>query len=651
MPGIFGIVQAGMRPEAANHLTQNMIEPLIHFPWYQWAKENWRGATLGVVSLGILTRMPRCLMSEDERYVLAFEGELYNAAALQKELGLDDLQGEAAEIQAVVVLRAMQRWGAAALNRFNGLFQIALWDSQLQELILCGDRAGLRPIYLAQQKDKFAFAPEVKALLTLPWVSREIDYRGILSFLRHGFCLGQHTFFQNVQVLPPGSFAVFRRGQLQIRRYWKMEFPERAPHGEKEIRQRFIETWTEVMQAQTGGDYQLGLPLSGGVDSRLILASLLAQSKNVLTFTMGNPGCKDAAIAQRLAETAKYPNLFSPIVPSEIAMGLERSVYVTDGMFNCFHANVRRLLPSLVEAVNMVYDGITSLDSLYDPEDLLWRRLLRKTDPTRWLHAEVDNDNVHQFRFGAHPPVDLIASEAQSCFHDLKQRDFLGEFVQAQKKDASNSAAVVDLFWLEEFQHRFFAFGPQILRTTVEVRCPFFDQRILELIGALTPQQRSSDKPLQRHAIHALKPALARIPWERTGLPLTAWSCKTHISRAFRVLRRKTGSFIQHQMGKVPQKANADKMIDYDAMIRTSPELRQRIAAILLDQWTDGSRLFDRENLRLLLDQHLDGAGNYAEMIGRLLTVEIWHQLFVRETARHSRRPAETRAQVLRMAA
>jgi asparagine synthase (glutamine-hydrolysing) len=651
MPGIFGIVQAGMPPETANRLTQNMIEPLIHFPWYQWAKENWRGAALGVVSLGTLTPMPRCLMSEDERYVLAFEGELYNAEALQKELGLANLQGDAAEIQAFVVLHALRRWGVAALNRFNGLFQLALWDSQQQELIVSGDRGGLRPIYLAQQKDKFAFAPEVKALLTLPWVSREIDYRGILSFLRHGFCLGQHTFFQNVRVLPPGAFAVFRQGQLQIRRYWKMDFQERAPYSEKKIRQRFVETWTEVMQEQTSGDYHFGLPLSGGVDSRLILASLLAQGKNVLTFTMGKPGCEDAELAQRLAETAKYPNLFSPIVPSEIAMGLARSVYVTDGMFNCFHANVRRLLPSLIEAVNLVYDGITPLDSLYDPEDLLWWRFLRQTDPTRWLHAEVDNVNVHRFRLGTHPPVDLIDSKAYGCFHDLKHRDFLDEFVQAEQKSAKNFAAVVDLFWLEEFQHRFFAFGPQILRTTVEVRCPFFDQRILELIGTLTPLQRSSDKSLQRYAIHELKPALAKIPWERTGLPLTAGCCKTHVHRVLRGLRRKTGRVIQRRLGKTPQKTNTGKMIDYDAMIRTSPELRQRIATILLDQWTDGSRLFNRENLQLLLDQHLAGAGDYAEMIGRLLTVELWHQLFVRDAARHHRVTTPTPAHVYRLAA
>ncbi len=630
MPGILGIVQTGMRSETANRAIDHMIGPLIHFPWYQWAKENWQGATLGIVSLGTFTRMPRCVMSENKRHMLAFEGELYNAAELQKELGLNNLPGDAADIQAAVVLHAMMRWGTAALNRFNGLFQLALWDSLQQELLVSGDRGGLRPIYYAQHKDKLAFAPEVKALLTLPWVSRDMNYHGILSFLRHGFCTGPRTFFQDVRTLPPGSFAVFRQGRLEIQRYWKMDFQAHAQGNEKEMQRRFVETWTEVMQEQSRGDYQLGLPLSGGVDSRLILSALSAQQRDVMTFTIGNPGCKDAEIAQRLAEIAGYPNLFSPIVSGEAATSLERSVYITDGMFNCFHTNVQRLLPSLAETVNIIYDGITPLDSLYDPEDLLWRRLLRQTDPARWLRAEVDGQKVNAFALGSHLHVDLIHAEAQSNFRP--EVDFIDEFVRAQPRKPNDSPAVVDLFWLEEFQHRFSAFGPHLLRTTVEVRCPFFDKRMLDLMSTLSPLQRSSDKPLQRHAIHALTPALARIPWERTGLPLTAGSGKTQLRRATRALRRRGNRWLRRQ-----NSANANKMIDFDEMIRISPELQKKISATLLERSPESSGLFNRQSLRGLLDGHMHQTGNFAEMIGRILTVELWHKHFVHE-ARHEPR-------------
>lgn len=651
MPGILGFVQPGMRHETANRQMQNLLEPLIHFPWYQWAQENGPGATLGLVSLGTLTRTPRCFESEDGRYLLAFEGELYNTAELQKDLTLNHLTGDAAEIQATVVLHALQRYGAEALKRFNGLFQLAFWDARQQELLLSGDRSGLRPIYFAQQKEKIAFAPEVKALLTLPWVSREVNYNGILSFLRHGLPLGQHTFFQDVEVLPPGAYAIFRQGKLRIYRYWKMNFTENALHGENEMQQRFLDTWTDVMRDQAQGDFRLGLPLSGGVDSRLILAALTTQNKEPFTFTMGGPGCKDAEIAQQLAEKANCPNLFSPIVPNEIAMSLERAVYMTDGMFNCFHANVRRLLPSLVESVNLVYDGITPLDSLYDPEDLWWRRLLRQNEPLDWLRAEVKSANLRTFALGAHARVNLIDAAAEGLVQRFNESDYIGEFVWSRRYRANGSPALLDLFWLEEFQHRFFSFGPQILRTTVEVRCPFFDKRMLDLIAMLAPRQRSTDKPLQRHAIHAMTPALARIPWERTGLPLTAGCCKTTWHRAARVLRRKASSVWQRRFGKAPKSANAGKMTDYDEMIRNSPALQQKITSVLIDQWAEGSRLFNRQSLQLLIDEHLHRTGNYAEMIGRILTVETWHKLFVRDTARRARFAIPAPERLYRMAA
>lgn len=625
MPGILGIVQTGMRSEAANRAVENMVGPLLHFPWYQWAKQNWQGATLGLVSLGTFTRAPRCAMSANRRYLLAFEGELYNASELQKDLGLEHLSEAIEDVQATVVLHALMRYGAAALPRFNGLFQLALWDSLEQELLVSGDRGGLRPIYYAQHHGKLAFAPEVKALLALPWVSRAINYQGLDSFLRHGFCAGQRTFFKDVQVLPPGAVAVFRQGRVELQRYWKMDFQTQAQSDEKEMSQRFVDTWMEVMRDQTRGEEHLGLPLSGGVDSRLILSALRAHEREASTFTIGNPGCKDAETAQRLAELAGYPNLFSPIVPAEAATSLERSVYIADGMFNCFHTNVQRLLPSLATTVNVVYDGITPLDGLYDPEDLLWRKLLRKTEPSRWLRSEVEEQKLNGFRLGSRERIALINAEAQTLFEP--EADFIGEFVRAQQGKANDAPAVLDLFWLEEFQHRFSAFGPHLLRTAVEVRCPFFDKRMLDLVAQMTPLQRSSLKPLQRRAIHALNPGLARVPWERTGLPLTASLGKIQRRRATRALRRR----VQRWFGGQAATSTA-KMIDYDEMVRTSPELQKKISAMLIERWPEGSRLFNRRGLQILLEEHLNRTGNFAEMIGRIFTVEAWHKQFVQET-------------------
>ena len=644
MPGIFGIVHPESSPELLQRSMQSMVAPLLHFPWYQWTESRRTGAAIGLVRLGTLTGSPQCAVSEDNRYVLAFEGELFNAHELQKELGVPAPRDGEASPHATIALHALRRRGAAALERFNGLFQLALWDAGRKELLVSGDRGGQRPIYLVQQGNKLAFAPEVKALLTLPWVSRAVDYAGVLGFLRHGFCLGQRTFFHAVKVLPPGAFAVFRQGRLQVQRYWKMDFPPNPSHNEKEASQRFIETWRDIMHTQTEGEHRHGLPLSGGVDSRLILAAMAADKREVLTFTIGNPGCKDAEIAKRVAETAGYANLFSPIVAGEAATSLERAVYLTDGMFNCFHANVQRLLPGLAETASVVYDGITPLDGLYGPEDLFWRQFVLPTKPLLWLHSEVDNKNIHAFTLAPRTRVNLLSPEAQA--HLQPECDLIAESLKALGHDNGSATAAVDRFWLEEFKPRFAAFGPQLLRSIVDVRCPYFDNRMLDLVGTLTPLQRSSYKPLQRAAISALTPALARIPWERTGLPLTAGFYRTQGRRAANALRRRLNAALRRQPA-----TSDSRMIDYDEMIRNSLKLQKKVATIMIERWPEGSRVFNRNSLRLLLAEHMNRSGNFAEIIGRIVTVETWHKLFVRDAARLSRIAAKAPEQIYHMAA
>ncbi len=641
MPGIFGIVHAGNAPELLNRSTKNMVAPLLHFPWYQWTESRQPNAVLGLVSLGALTPSPHCLTSEDQCYLLAFEGELYNARELQKELGGYDLQNSGANPHAAVAFQALRRWGAAALERFNGLFQLAFWDSSLKELIVSGDRCGLRPVYVAQHEDKFAFAPEVKALLTLPWVSRAIDYTGILSFMRHGFCQGRRTFFQDVNVLPAGTFAIFRQGRLQIQRYWEMAFQPRASYDEKETQQRFIETWQEVMHAQTEGELRHGLLLSGGVDSRLILAALAAQKRNVLTFTVGAPGCKDAEVAKRVAETIGYANLFSPIVANEAASGLERAIYLTDGMQSCFRLNAQRLSPSLAESVSVIYDGITPLDQLHNNEELFWQPLARQTEPVSWLRARANQKKINALNLSTHACVNLFSAEAQS--HLQQDPGIIDEFVQAQRIQNASVAAKSDHACREYFQT---TFGPQILRSIVEVRSPFFDKRMLDLIGTWTPMQRRDHKPLQRAAIHALTPALSRIPWGRTGLALTAGFYKTQLRLTTNALQHRFNAALRRQA-----RTNSTKMVDYDEMIRVSPRLQQKIAAIMIDRWPEGSRLFNRRSLHMLLEKHVNRRGNFAELFGRIITVEIWYRLFVRDTARLSHVATKTSEPIYHMAA
>ncbi len=415
-------------------------------------------------------------------------------------------------------------------------------------MILSCDPAGLRPLYFAHERQRFAFAPEVKALLALPWSKREIDQLGIQCFLRHGFVIGERTFFHGIKILPGGSFARFQRGRLQIERYWNMRFSGRARLAESEMQTRFVSVWNEILQRHTNEEAPLGALLSGGLDSRLILAGCLAHEKKVPVFTTGAPGSEDVRLAHQLAKVSGAPSLYCPIVPAKLTNGLAHAVYLTYGMFNCFHANVRFLLPRLTEFVDIVFDGICPLDSFYNALEIPLRRLLGKSHPLPWLRQAVSNYDLRAIAVGSRT-VDLLKTHAH------EERDFLEEFYLAALPRCEDATSVLDLFRFEERQHRLFSYGPMLLRSAVEVRCPFFDKKMLELIPFMSPQHRSEDKPLHKHAIHALAPALAHVPWDRTQLPLHAGPGKTHLRLAAKFLRSQTRAFYEKHFERAPRTA------------------------------------------------------------------------------------------------
>jgi hypothetical protein len=290
------------------------------------------------------------------------------------------------------------------------------------------------------------------------------------------------------------------------------------------------------------------------------------------------------------------------------------------------------VLSRLAETVDFVFDGICPLDSFYNAIEIPLRRLMGKADPARWLHEAVSSVDLGDFRLGKQR-LNLFDAAGNGRFEKAAQHDFLDDFIRQQQQCAKDATSLLDLFRFEERQHRLFGFGPLLLRSVVEVRCPYFDKKMLELMRVMAPSHRSEDKPLHKYAIQQLAPRLAKIPWERTGSPLTTSALKTNLHLGGKLVRRQLRAWRESYLEKVTPSSSPDKMIDYDGMLRSSTKLQNFVTSRLLARWPEGSRFFARNHVQTLLEHHLAGKGNHADLIGRLLTVELWYQLFVRQAA------------------
>ena len=235
------------------------------------------------------------MTSADGRYVLSYNGEVYNFPALSRELGTlgHHFRGHC---DTEVVLGAIKQWGIdGALQRFQGMFAFALWDSRDQSLILARDRVGKKPLYYGWCAETFLFGSELKALRAHPGFNASIDRDALALFIQHAWVPGPRSIFKNIMKLPAGHWLqVSAGGEQQKHCYWSAA--QVALAGQREpfagtlgqAADALEKLLQEAVSSRMVADVGLGALLSGGYDSTTIAALMQHNSDApVQTFTIG----------------------------------------------------------------------------------------------------------------------------------------------------------------------------------------------------------------------------------------------------------------------------------------------------------------------------------------------------------------------------
>ena len=243
---------------------------------------------LAIIDLTPAAHQP--MGNETGTVVLVYNGELYNFQELRGELERTGHRFQSRSDTEVIV-HAYEQWGEACLDRFNGHFAFAIWDSQKQRLFLARDRYGVRPLYYYGDGSKFLFASEVKAILAHPSVRQAVCYPALNEYFTFQNVLTDLTLFDGVRLLPAGcslSLDVRAGGPAVQRRYWDFSFPvEPAKLSEADAAEELFRLFAQAVKRQLVSDVPLASYLSGGMDSGSITAVARRQLGRLATFTMG----------------------------------------------------------------------------------------------------------------------------------------------------------------------------------------------------------------------------------------------------------------------------------------------------------------------------------------------------------------------------
>lgn len=283
-----------------------------------WVDEE-AGVALGHRRLSIIDLSPagaQPMASCSGRYVIAFNGEIYNHLALRDELAaVGAAPAWRGSSDTETLLATVAHWGLRdALRRAHGMFALALWDRQAQRLHLARDRMGEKPLYLARLDNSWAFGSELKALLAAPGFEARLCSDAVAAYLAYGYVPEIHCIFQHVQKVPPGQVMSLSRGQATPSIESYEIFGELLDHGlaarsssERPTLDHLEATLGQVVEEQMLSDVPLGCFLSGGVDSSLVAALMQSRStRPVRTFAIGfgearfNEAPHAAAVARHL---------------------------------------------------------------------------------------------------------------------------------------------------------------------------------------------------------------------------------------------------------------------------------------------------------------------------------------------------------------
>jgi asparagine synthase (glutamine-hydrolysing) len=227
-------------------------------------------------------------MSDAEELVrVVFNGEIYNFPELRHEL---ESYGHAfrTRCDTEVIVLGYKQWGDEVLNRLNGMFGLAIWDERKQRLLIARDAFGIKPIYYRIQDGTVWFGSEIRTLLAAANEGPEADPVALNLFLRYRFTPSPYTVFKGVKKLAAGTKLVFEAGKYQLQRwYCRHPKPFSPPKSDGEAREELLDLYKRAVKRHLLSDVPVGLLLSGGVDSALLLALMNLYGKSWPTFTVG----------------------------------------------------------------------------------------------------------------------------------------------------------------------------------------------------------------------------------------------------------------------------------------------------------------------------------------------------------------------------
>ena len=520
---------------------------------------------LAIIDLSKSAAQP--MASADGALHITYNGEIYNYVELMRELkGLGHAFRTASDTE--VILAAYAEWGPRCLDRLNGMFAFAIWDERAGELFAARDRFGEKPFHYALDPEHgvFAFSSEIKPLLALPWVDATVDDRSLYRFIAFNELAGSdQTLWRGVRRLPhahrlrvcmDGAAA---RLDVSVTPYWSIDLDRTSDVDERTASREFAELFADSVRMRLRSDVPVGSSLSGGLDSSAVVCQIhalgAAAGQQAFTARMEVPELDEGVYVRAVLDRTGVCG--HEVWPSAEALrdGFSRACYHLEEPFLSTSQFAQHLVMRLASehGVTVLLDGqgadellagyrayfLTRYADLADRRRLgaLWREWrgfrARRRDAfplTARMAGSRIAPEIYRLRRRLAPDGDATPTGLGSWFKREWLHEFAGE--AASKPPSSSRDALTRKLFADAFGgplQELLRYGDRnSMAWSREVRQPFLDHRIAEMLFALPPEYKlrnGETKIVMRSGLKDLIPRPILDRQDKLGYqaPLTTW--------------------------------------------------------------------------------------------------------------------------------
>ncbi len=548
MCGICGILEFNSKKAVEENALRAMNQTLVHRgpdDWGIYLKEN---VGLGNRRLSIidLATGHQPIHNEDRSLWIVSNGEIYNFQKLREELEKRGHQFYTRS-DTETVLHLYEEEEEECLKKLDGMFALAIWDEKKKYLFLARDPLGKKPLCWAIFGNKFIFASEIKGILAYPGFKKELDSKSLAKYLLYGFIPAPATIFKGIRKLLPGHFMVVgKNSKIKEEKYWELDYSSKIEDlSREEIKKKVVVLLQEAIKKRLISDVPLGVFLSGGVDSSIVVALMtkIISPSQIQAFSIGfkEKGFDESPYAKLVAKHLGIDHHLKIFSQEEISEQVLKIVQFLDEPMADPSLLPTLLLSSFTQkGVKVALSGDGGDENFAGYPKYLAHWFLKKTSIHRlplYLLANLFSGKIKTFlRYSSYPlhlrnqlwispfslqEVENLTGKKMELFEDIRRyhKAFNG-------KDALDEAFFLDIkltlsdLYLVKTDRASMA-------TSLEVRCPFLDRKLVEFCAQIPARLKlkgfKTKSLLKEIAGEFLPREVVFRPKMGLGIPLARW--------------------------------------------------------------------------------------------------------------------------------